>query len=55
MHADQPLLDEVFGALKPDNDLLKGVAYSTYLACMPQRFTYLLRKNHDKEDQEKAC
>ena len=54
VHADQPLIDEVFGALKPSNDLLRDVAVSADLACMPQRFTYLLKKIDDKEEQEEA-
>ena len=54
VHADQPLIDEVFGELKPSNDLLRDVAGSADLACMPQRFTYLLKKIDDKEDQERA-
>ena len=41
-------------ALKPSNDLLRDVAYSADLACMPQRFTYLLKKIDNKEDQELA-
>ena len=45
VHADQPLIDEVFGALKPSNCLLRDVADSADLACMPQRFTYLLEQN----------
>ena len=54
MHAAQPLIDEVFSAIRPSNGLLKRVAYSTYLACMPQGFTYLLGKITDKGDQRKA-
>ena len=54
VHADQPLIDKVFGALKPSNDLLRSVADSADLACMPQRFTYLLKKIDDKEEQEWA-
>ena len=45
VHADQPLIDKVFDALKPSNDILRRVAESVDLACMPQRFTYLLREN----------
>ena len=52
VHADQPLIDKVFGEIKPSNDLLKDVAVSADLACMPQRFTYLLSKIDDKKDQE---
>ena len=54
MHADQPLIDEVFDELKPSNDLLRDVASSADLACVPQRFTYLLGKIDDKEEQEQA-
>ena len=54
VHANQPLIDEVFGALEPSNYLLRSVASSTELACMPQRFTYLLGKINSKDGQEEA-
>ena len=54
VHADQQLIDKVFGMVKPSNNLLRDVAASADLACIPQRFTYLLNKIDDKEDQERA-
>ena len=54
VHAEQPLLDNVFDALDPPSDLLKEVAYSADLACMPQRFTYILKKIGDKREQKGA-
>jgi hypothetical protein len=52
VYADQPLINEVFRALKPSNDLLNRVAYSAELACMPQRFSYFLGKITSGEEQD---
>lgn len=52
--ANQSLLNTVFAELKPSNDLLSRVAKSADLVCKSQRFTYLLGKITDKEEQERA-
>ena len=52
--ADRSLLDKIFNVLNPSNNLLSRVANSTYLACMPQRFIYLLGKIGNKDEQEEA-
>jgi hypothetical protein len=54
IHAEQSLIDKVFGALKPSNDLLKNVARSADLVCMPKGFAYLLNKIDNNSDQEGA-
>jgi hypothetical protein len=54
VHADQSLIDKVFGALRPPNSLLRSVAKSADLACIPERFTYLLGKIDDQGEQESA-
>lgn len=54
VHADQPLIDAVFKGIEPSNDLLRDVARSADLACLPQRFTYLLEKIGSKKGQEGA-
>ena len=54
VHANQPLIDQVFGTLRPPNWILRDVADSAYVACVPQRFTYLLGRITDKEWQERA-
>lgn len=51
VHADQQLLDKVFSSLKPSADLLARVSGSADLACLPQRFIYLISKIDDKEGQ----
>ena len=55
VHADQPLIDKVFDALNLSNVLFEKCCSSADLACMPQRFTYFLRKIDDKEEQEVGC
>lgn len=54
VHADQPLIDEVFGALNLSNWVLKDVAKSVDLACAPRGFINLLGKIDGKKDQEGA-
>ena len=54
VHAEQQLIDEVFDMVKPSNILLRDVAASEDLACVPQRFTYLLNQIDDKEFQKRA-
>lgn len=54
VHADRSLVDEVFDVIKPSNWVLSGVAFSADLACMPERFTYLLKKINSKENQNVA-
>ena len=54
VHADQLFVNEVLTELKPSNGLLRGVAYSADLACVPRRFTYLLGRINSKEYQERA-
>ena len=54
VHANQTLMDKVFAELKPSNDLLSWVATGVNVACMPQKFTYLLKKIDDKNAQELA-
>jgi hypothetical protein len=54
VHADQSVLDNVFGAVKPSNRNLKWAAGSAELACLPQRFAHLLKKINDKDDQKMA-
>lgn len=44
VHADQSLIESVFGAFKPSNNLLMVIAHSADVACVPQSFKYLLGK-----------
>ena len=53
-HADQLLIDNLFAKLNIPSHLLRDVANSADLACIPQRFIYLLGRITDKEDQEWA-
>ena len=53
-HADQLLIDNLFAKLNIPSHLLRDVANSADLACIPQRFIYLLERITDKEDQEWA-
>jgi hypothetical protein len=48
VHADQQLVNKVFGKVNPPNKLLREVAYSANLACIPQRFIYLFGRIDDK-------
>jgi hypothetical protein len=54
LHAERQLVDKVFDALNLTNNVLGWVARNANLACMPQRFTYLLKKIDDKKEQEGA-
>jgi hypothetical protein len=54
VHADQQLVNKVFGKVNPPNKLLRKVASSADLACIPQRFIYLLGRSEDKVDQKWA-
>jgi len=54
VHADQSLINEVFAAIKPTNRDLCYIACIVEVACIPNKFLYLLGRISDKGDQERA-
>ena len=54
VHADQSLIDEVFGKIKLDLSMLRLVAWSADVVCVPQRFTYILKKMKSESEQKLA-
>ena len=54
VYADESFYDEVFRAVNIPNSLSSEVANSADVACIPQRFTYLLRRIDYIVEQEQA-
>ena len=59
VHAGELLIDEVFSAVEPSNDIMRCIAESVDVVCIPQKFTYFLNKIGTKVEQvyavEKWC
>jgi len=48
------LINQVFDAVKPSDNILGHVAESAYVACIPEKLTYLVKRITDKDGQEWA-